>query len=81
MDTQTFHQYIIVEHLILKPKAIICYWAAGICFHLATRALMESATNVGTIRPGSQTVFKFLPKVLDAVGVGALGVYLNNPVK
>ncbi len=39
--------------------------AGRICSHSATRALVSSNTDVGVIRPGSQSALQFIPKVLD----------------
>ena len=42
--------------------------AVGTCFHSAPRALVRSGTDVG----GSQSVFQFIPKVIDKGEVRAL---------
>ena len=44
----------------------------GELLHSATRALVRSGTDVGAIRPGSQSAFQFFPKVFDCVEVRAL---------
>ncbi len=80
VDTWTLNPYVIAEHLILKPCALICCYNSlhfsGKAFHsrdllpFSHKSIIEVHHWCWLMRSGSQSVF--IPKVLDGVEVRAL---------